>query len=198
MEAGTPAATVARQMNVSRDTVYKWWRRAQADRDGQWWADRSSRPLRSPARTRRKLERKILSLRRNKEAGSRPHRRAPAGSPVDGARRAGAQQRLPPGLDGPPHRSGDSPLRAQASGRPGPRRRQEAGQGAVGRRWKAHGRFTATRSAKAKRTKVGDCFVHSAVALVAAGVRLRAMFTDRPSLEDLFVSLTGEGFGLGE
>ena len=69
VEAGTPAATVARQMNVSRDTVYKWWRRAQADPDGQWWADRSSRPLRSPARTRRRLERKILSLRRNKKLG---------------------------------------------------------------------------------------------------------------------------------
>ncbi len=26
-EAGTPPATVARQMNVSRATVYKWWRR---------------------------------------------------------------------------------------------------------------------------------------------------------------------------
>lgn len=35
-------------------------------------------------------------------------------------------------------------------------------------------------------------------ALVAAGVRLRAMVTERPSLEDLFVSLTGEGFDVGE
>lgn len=34
MEAGTPAATVARQMNVSPETVYKWWRRAQADPQG--------------------------------------------------------------------------------------------------------------------------------------------------------------------
>ncbi|HTJ76477.1 MAG TPA: ABC transporter ATP-binding protein [Acidimicrobiales bacterium] len=37
-----------------------------------------------------------------------------------------------------------------------------------------------------------------AQALVGAGVRLRAMVTDRPSLEDLFVSLTGEGFDVGE
>jgi ABC-2 type transport system ATP-binding protein len=35
-------------------------------------------------------------------------------------------------------------------------------------------------------------------ALVAAGVRLRAMVTEKPSLEDLFVSLTGEGFDVGE
>lgn len=69
VEAGTPPATVARQMNVSRDTVYKWWRRYQADPHGEWWQDRSSRPHRSPAKTRRKVERKILSLRRNKKLG---------------------------------------------------------------------------------------------------------------------------------
>jgi ABC-2 type transport system ATP-binding protein len=37
-----------------------------------------------------------------------------------------------------------------------------------------------------------------AAALVGAGVRLRAMTTGRPSLEELFVSLTGEGFDVGE
>jgi transposase InsO family protein len=56
-------------MNVSRDTVYKWWRRFQADPAGRWWLDRSSRPHRSPTKTRRKLERKILSLRRSKKLG---------------------------------------------------------------------------------------------------------------------------------
>jgi len=35
-------------------------------------------------------------------------------------------------------------------------------------------------------------------ALVGAGVRVRAMVTEKPSLEDLFVSLTGEGFDVGE
>jgi ABC-2 type transport system ATP-binding protein len=35
-------------------------------------------------------------------------------------------------------------------------------------------------------------------ALVAAGVRVRALVTEKPSLEDLFVSLTGEGFDVGE
>jgi ABC-2 type transport system ATP-binding protein len=35
-------------------------------------------------------------------------------------------------------------------------------------------------------------------AVVGAGVRLRAMTTERPSLEELFVSLTGEGFDVGE
>jgi ABC-2 type transport system ATP-binding protein len=37
-----------------------------------------------------------------------------------------------------------------------------------------------------------------AAALVSAGVRLRAMAPERPSLEELFVSLTGEGFDVGE
>ena len=112
IEAGTPAATVARQMNVSRDTVYKWHRRAQAERDGQWWLDRSSRPHRSPARTRRKVERKILSLRRNKKLG--PARIAGAGA-VDGARCARPPPDVPPGVDGPPERSGRAPLRAPPS-----------------------------------------------------------------------------------
>jgi ABC-2 type transport system ATP-binding protein len=33
-----------------------------------------------------------------------------------------------------------------------------------------------------------------AAALVAGGVRLRGFVVDRPDLEDLFVSITGEGF----
>jgi ABC-2 type transport system ATP-binding protein len=33
-----------------------------------------------------------------------------------------------------------------------------------------------------------------AEAVVAAGVRLRGLNVDRPDLEDLFVSITGEGF----
>ena len=37
-----------------------------------------------------------------------------------------------------------------------------------------------------------------AAALVGGGVRLRALVTEKPSLEDLFVSLTGEGFDVGE
>jgi ABC-2 type transport system ATP-binding protein len=37
-----------------------------------------------------------------------------------------------------------------------------------------------------------------ATTLVGAGVRLQAMVGEQPSLEDLFVSLTGEGFDVGE
>ena len=59
-EAGTPPATVARLMNVSRPTVYKWWGRDQADPAGAWWLDKPSRPChRCPTQTRRRVERKI-------------------------------------------------------------------------------------------------------------------------------------------
>ncbi len=74
VEAGTPAATVARQMNVSRDIVYKWWRRAQADPHAQWWLDRSSRPHCFPTRTRRKLGAKGSQPAPQQEAGPRPRR----------------------------------------------------------------------------------------------------------------------------
>jgi transposase InsO family protein len=69
IEAGTPIATVAEQMNVSRPTAHKWWRRYLADPHGEWWLDRSSRPHRCPTRTRPKLERRILSLRRTTKLG---------------------------------------------------------------------------------------------------------------------------------
>jgi hypothetical protein len=41
----------------------------------------------------------------------------------------------------------------------------------------------------------GTLSVHAiAAALIAAGVRLRGLRVDRPDLEELFVSITGEGF----
>lgn len=69
IEAGTPIAHVAIEMNVSRPTAGKWWGRYLANPDGQWWCDASSRPHQSPARTRRKVEKRILSLRKNKKLG---------------------------------------------------------------------------------------------------------------------------------
>jgi transposase InsO family protein len=69
IEAGTPIATAAEQMNVSRATAHKWWGRYLEDPWGSWWWDRSSRPHHSPSKTRRKFERRILSLRRNRKLG---------------------------------------------------------------------------------------------------------------------------------
>jgi transposase InsO family protein len=69
IEAGIAIATVAEQMNVSRATAHKWWGRYLADPSGRWWLDRSSCPHRCPSRTRRKVERRIVSLRRNHKLG---------------------------------------------------------------------------------------------------------------------------------
>ena len=69
IEAGTPIAHAAKEMNVSRSTASKWWHRYLADPDGQWWRDRSSRPRRSPARTRPRVEERIVKLRQRHKLG---------------------------------------------------------------------------------------------------------------------------------
>lgn len=159
VEAGTPPATVARQMNVSRDTVYKWWRRAQADPDGQWWLDRSSRPHRSPAKTRRKLERKILSLRRNKKLG--PARIAgrlqlPA-STVHAVLARNEMSRLA-WMDRPTGRV----VRRYEHPNPGDLVHvdiKKLGKVPPGGGWRAYGRA----ARPARHRKIGYCYVHSAV-----------------------------------
>ena len=56
IEAGWPVAHVAAAMGISRDRAYVWWRRYQAEgRAGL--EDRSSRPHRTPTRTRASRER---------------------------------------------------------------------------------------------------------------------------------------------
>ena len=159
VEAGTPPATVARQMNVSRDTVYKWWRRYQADPGGRWWEDRSSRPHRSPTKTRRKVERKILSLRRNKKLG--PARIAgrlevPA-STVHAVLARNRVSRLA-WMDRPTGRV----VRRYERDRPGDLVHvdiKKLGQVPPGGGWRVHGR--AARPARHRR--IGYCYVHSAV-----------------------------------
>ena len=65
---GRPVAQVAEEMNVSRATGYKWWRRFLAE-GYAGLEDRSSRPFRSPARTPRWLARRIVRLRQQKKWG---------------------------------------------------------------------------------------------------------------------------------
>ena len=146
-------------MNVSRDTVYKWRRRAQADPDGQWWLDRSSRPLRSPARTRRKLERKTLSLRRNKKLG--PARIAGrlemAPSTVHAVLARNHMSRLA-WMDRPTGRV----IRRYEHRRPGDLVHVDVmklGKVPPGGGWRVHGR----EARPGRHRKVGYCFVHSAV-----------------------------------
>lgn len=163
MRAGTPAATVARQMSVSRATVYKWWARWESDPDGAWWLDRSSRPRSCPARTRRKTERRILSLRRNKKLG--PARIAgrlemPASTVHAVLARHGVSRLT--WMDRP---TGQVVRRYEAD-RPGDLVHvdiKKLGKVPPGGGWRAHGRSTASRQAKAKHMKIGYSYVHSAV-----------------------------------
>ena len=68
IEAGQPVAMVAEEMNVSRATAYKWWRRWRVEGD-EGLRDRSSRPHRCPHRTSAQLERRIVSLRQRRKLG---------------------------------------------------------------------------------------------------------------------------------
>jgi transposase InsO family protein len=68
IHAGRPAAHVAAEMGVSRATAYKWLRRF--DREGaDGFADRSSRPQRSPRSTPGTVELRICELRRERKFG---------------------------------------------------------------------------------------------------------------------------------
>src|ERR1700710_939718 len=64
--AGWPAAHVAEQLGVSRATVHKWVRRHAEGGDAAL-ADRSSRPIRMPARTSGKVETRVLAARRRRK-----------------------------------------------------------------------------------------------------------------------------------
>lgn len=66
--SGEPQAVVARQMNLSRATVAKWWHRWREHGD-DGLVDRSSRPHRSPRRTDAKTEERICRLRRSTGRG---------------------------------------------------------------------------------------------------------------------------------
>jgi len=67
--AGWPPAHVAEQLGVSRSPVYKWLRRYDEGGDAAL-ADRSSRPIRMPQRTSKRVEHKVLAARRRRKRGA--------------------------------------------------------------------------------------------------------------------------------
>ena len=67
--AGWPAAHVAEQLGVSRATVHKWLRRHAEGGDAAL-VDRSSRPIRMPARTPTRVEKRVLAARRRRQRGA--------------------------------------------------------------------------------------------------------------------------------
>jgi transposase InsO family protein len=68
IEDGWPVAHAAASMGISRDRAYVWWRRYQSE-GVLGLHDRSSRPHHSPNQLKRRLERRVVSLRRNRGLG---------------------------------------------------------------------------------------------------------------------------------
>lgn len=161
--AGTPIAHVAIEMNVSRPTAGKWWNRYLASPDSEWWLDASSRPHRSPNRTRRKIEKRILSLRKNRKLG--PARIAgQVGVPASTVHRVLVRHgvnRLA-WMDRP---TGEV-IRRYEHAAPGDLVHvdiKKLGRLRPGGGWRAHGRGSAQHRAARSAPRVGYEYVHTAV-----------------------------------
>ena len=160
IQSGRPIAHVADEMGVSRQTAHKWWRRWQAHGDAGL-ADRSSRPSTSPARTSRRVERRVEQLRRARKLGP--------------ARIAGVLELSPSTVHQILCRQGLNRIAwmDRPTGRVIRRRIEHARAGEqvqmdvkklgripVGGGWRAHGRGNVAYS---RATKVGYAFIHTAI-----------------------------------
>jgi transposase len=153
---GWPVAHAAASMGISRDRAYVWWRRFQAEGIAGL-EDRSSRPHRSPARTKASVERRIVGLRIT--TGRGPARIAGiVGQHASTVHRVLVRH----GLNRLDHldRPTRAPIRRMTMTRPGELVHvdiKKLGRIPRGGGWRVHGR------GKTKRAKVGYAFVHSAV-----------------------------------
>lgn len=160
IESGWPVAHAAASMGISRDRAYVWWRRYRAD-GVAGLVDRSSRPRRSPARTRPAVERRIVALRRRRGLG--PARIAGiVGVPASTVHRVLVRHRLNrlDHLD----RITRAPIRRIVMSRPGELVHldvKKLGRIPTGGGWRVNGRVA--ERGRWHRTKVGYAFVHSAV-----------------------------------
>lgn len=160
IEAGWPVAHAAAAMGISRDRAYVWWRRYREE--GPFGLiDRSSRPRRSPARTKASTERRIVTLRQRRGLG--PARIAGIvdmhSSTVHRVLARHGMSRL-----GDLDRTTRAPIRRIETSRPGELVHvdvKKLGRIPRGGGWRAHGR--AVVGAQHHYTKVGYAFVHSAV-----------------------------------
>jgi len=159
IQTGRPVAHVAVEMGISSATAWKWWRRFRLEGDAGLW-DRTSRPHRSPGRTPRIVERRVVQLRRSRKLG--PARIAgilemPASTVHRILVRAGLNRLA--WMDRPTGQR----IRRYEKTRPGELVHvdvKKIGRIPGGGGWRAHGRGNANNP---RRTKVGYAFVHSAV-----------------------------------
>ena len=160
IEAGWPVAHAAASMGMSRDRAYVWWRRYQAE-GVAGLEDHSSRPHRSPTRTKASQERRIVHLRRMRGLG--PARIAGivglAASTVHAVLVRHGLNRLDH-LD----RVTRAPIRRMVMTRPGELVHvdiKKLGRIPKGGGWRVNSR--AAERGRWHRTKVGYAFVHSAI-----------------------------------
>jgi len=159
IEAGWPVAQAAESMGISRDRAYVWGPRYQAE-GITGLEDRSSRPHRSPTRTKASWERRIVHLRRKRGLG--PARIAGIvgmqASTVHAVLHRHGLNRLDH-LDRPTR----APIRRMEMTRPGELVHvdiKKLGRIPPGGGWRVRGRSGATHHS---RHMVGYGFVHSAV-----------------------------------
>lgn len=161
IEHGWPVAHAAGSMGISRDRAYVWWRRYQADGvDGL--EDRSSRPHRSPTKTKPSRERRIVGLRQRRGLG--PARIAGiVNMPASTVHRVLSRR----GLNRLDHldRATRVPVRRIVTKRPGELVHvdiKKLGRIPKGGGWRVHGRAAHNTYARRK-AAIGYAFVHSAI-----------------------------------
>ncbi|MEM9036312.1 MAG: IS481 family transposase [Actinomycetota bacterium] len=204
--AGTPQAHVAVQMGISRATVHKWWHRWLVE-GVAGLEDRSSRPHRSPSRTRPSIETRVCRLRRSRRWGPELislHTGVPSSTVHQILVRHGLNRLA--GIDGPTGRV----VRRYERAHPGELIHldiKKAGKIPPGGGWRIHGRGT-----KAKGPRLGYTYFHVAVddhsrvayveahdneqarTLVEFWDRAQAWFTDRGMTVDEVLSDNGSNF----
>jgi transposase InsO family protein len=168
--AGWPAARVAEQLGVSRATVYKWLRRyAEAGEAGL--ADRSSRPVRMPNRTARRVEQRVLAARRRRRRGAAVLA-GELGLNPSTVGRILARHQVPhlaaiDPITGKPVRESRRPENRYEHPTPGAMLHvdvKKLGRIPAGGGWRLHGRDTElTTRHKHKKTKTGFDYVHTAI-----------------------------------
>lgn len=162
IEAGWPVAHAAETMGISRDRAYVWWRRYQAE-GVPGLQDRSSRPHRSPARTRPSRERRIVGLRTKRGLG--PARIAGiVHLPASTVHRVLVRR----GLNRLDHldRASREPIRRMEMSRPGELVHidiKKLGRIPRGGGWRAYGRAARPADRQRRNAAIGYAFVHSAV-----------------------------------
>ena len=101
INAGASFRAAAAVMNVAPATAHRWWWRWRHETDpercsGGWAHDRSSRPVRCPARTSVEHEQRICEARAAHELGAGTAGGDRRSSALDRARGAGASRDLAP------------------------------------------------------------------------------------------------------